>query len=481
MTINLLRRLLYIVAMTATVAFQSRASAVDFNAMVDIFGLAGTLQSSVCADCVNIAFKVDTYANGNSDARIDGNVVDKSILIPIKTTMISTEYIQLLIMIRILKNEGAQNIRLLAPSSKKIKVLGDGSEEFELNHRLNFAAAGATELIGDGSLKVSNLQRYLKTQRSRLGKVRATGPAVIDTNVHPELGASLSENLAIPVLNRSIPDTKDNSIFLIYSQVEPVNDTLLQTLAKAHRYFKQHNDVHLISPYMPYARGDKADKPGVTATLALIADLFIESGVSSVHFVRPHAAQGRLAYSRIIVHETSSYDTIAKAITDEKVDLIISPDAGAQKEATVFADRITDGEVAVINKQRKGNKIEIRGISISDAFISETGEVSLEGKTVLILDDESASGSTLAEAADLLKTKYKATRVIAAFTHLTGDAAKAIKSPYLDRIVVTNTIPVKITNSRMSVISIADELSRLVQPLVESRIKCQASINGGNK
>ncbi len=120
-------------------------------------------------------------------------------------------------------------------------------------------------------------------------------------------------------------------------------------------------------------------------------------------------------------------------------------------------------------------------VIIADSFMQESGETSLEGKTVLILDDESACGSTLAEAAELLKTIYKASRVIAAFTHLTGDAAKAIKSPYLDKIVVTNTISVKSWNPRVSVVSIADELSRLVAPLVKSRMKCQTAINKGSK
>lgn len=473
----------WLVALVAAIVLaQGTTYGAPARALVDIFGIAANQKKDFCGTCTDVAFKLETYANGNSDVRLGSDVFGKSILIPIKAEMTPTEYIHLLIMIRVLHNEGAYPIRIIPPKNTiSLKVVGQNSNEIKLDHLLHMAAAGAQYFGKRGEPQSKNLEKIRLQQMRKLSRRTPVTDILLDSNVHPELGESLANKLGIGLLSNDQPTPTNKGVLLVYSQVEPVNETLLKTLAKTEDYFQQKNEVHLISPYMPYARGDKADKKGVTAPLALIADLFIQSGVKSVYFVRPHAAQGRLAYSQIIVRETSSYDSFISALTDEKIDAIVSPDAGAQKEATLFADRVTGGEVAVINKQRKGNKIEIRGISISDAFKNSLGEITLKGKVVLILDDESATGGTLAEAAELLKVKYGAARVIAAFTHLTGDAAKALQSPYLDRILVTNTIPAKVKAANMNIVSIANELANLVGPLVESRVRCQASIQRGGQ
>ena len=84
--------------------------------------------------------------------------------------------------------------------------------------------------------------------------------------------------------------------------------------------------------------------------------------------------------------------------------------------------------------------------------------IDLAGRTVAIIDDETASGGTLALAAKYLKERGAA-RVLGVVTHLTGDAKAALDSGAIDELAVTNTLPVGLSSPKLRVLSIADELA----------------------
>ena len=130
---------------------------------------------------------------------------------------------------------------------------------------------------------------------------------------------------------------------------------------------------------------------------------------------------------------------------------MVSPDAGFQKDATEFAMEL-GLPVAIMNKKR-----EINGKS---SIVGGAGAEEIAGKAAVVIDDETASGGTLAEVCKHLKGKG-ATRIVAVVTHPAGSASKVlkVKGDFVDEMVVTNTLPIpQDIKNGVTVLSIAPEI-----------------------
>ena len=116
--------------------------------------------------------------------------------------------------------------------------------------------------------------------------------------------------------------------------------------------------------------------------------------------------------------------------------MIVSPDAGRIKVAERMAQHLEHkgADLAFIYKRRpKGT-----------ANVAEAKEVigDVEGRLCILTDDMIDSGGTICSAAELLMQRG-ATEVWAMATHgvLSGPAIDRLKNAPLDRIVLTNTLP----------------------------------------
>ena len=111
--------------------------------------------------------------------------------------------------------------------------------------------------------------------------------------------------------------------------------------------------------------------------------------------------------------------------------IVVSPDVGGVVRARHMAKRL-ECDLAIIDKRRpKPNESKVMNI---------IGEV--KGRTCVIIDDMVDTANTLCEAAKALKDEG-AHSVVAYSTHavLSGKAVERIASSQLDKIVVTDTIP----------------------------------------
>lgn len=62
-------------------------------------------------------------------------------------------------------------------------------------------------------------------------------------------------------------------------------------------------------------------------------------------------------------------------------------------------------------------------------------------------------------------------------THLTGDARAALENPSIEKVVVTDTLPITFDHKKLEVISIADEIiSNLKSPQVIKSVKSCSSL-----
>ena len=365
--------------------------------------------------------------------------------------------IEVLLKVRAAKTFGAS--RIVVQSSiplKAIPISGALSEVLSLEQFL--AVAGADEVIE------KETSRELTETKSKRNAVTQADYWVGGTN-HPQLIDQTSRALGKSPVGfealRGAPESvKGRKIYWIAGIQAPVNEQLFTTLAQI-KWIEEHGgSVHLVTPYLPYARSDKPEfDVGVTTQGRLVADLIEAVGTEGITVVRAHAPQS-LGFFKIHSEEIAGRKTIVDHLRSQQIDCVISPDAGFQKDATKYQHDLIKSYggqkevcLVVMNKERNSDGKE--------TILGGTGLEKIEGKNVVIIDDETATGGTLAQVAKALKN-YPPKAVFAVVTHLAGTAKQSLGSDAIQSLVVTNTVPISLTDPKLTVLSIAPEIAESI-------------------
>ncbi len=256
---------------------------------------------------------------------------------------------------------------------------------------------------------------------------------------------------------------RGRDVFVLQSTCTPVNDNLMQLLiimdalrrASAKR-------ITAVIPYYGYGRQDRKVKPRVPISAKLVADLITTAGADRVVSIDLHAGQIQ-GYFNIPVDNLFAAPLLLKYIRTHSQDdlVIVSPDAGGVERARAFAKRLS-ASLAFIDKRRDAP-------NISEAM-NIIGEV--EGKTVIILDDMVDTAGTLTQGANALKSRGAA-KIYACCTHpvLSGPSIESLEESPIDRLVVTNTIPLSKEAqqcSKIDVLSVAELLGEAIKRIFNS-------------
>jgi len=257
-----------------------------------------------------------------------------------------------------------------------------------------------------------------------------------------------------PFLTESV---RGHDVFLIQSTFAPAENLLeLMLMIDAARRASAQN-VNVIIPYFGYARQDRKDKPRVAIAAKLIANLISAAGANRIMTCDLHADQIQGFFDIPMDHLDGNYIFVPylKSLNLPNI-MFASPDVGGIKRARSFA-KFFDSELAVCDKyRREANKIESMRL---------IGEV--EGKDVVLVDDLVDTAGTICKAALLMKEKG-ANSVRAVCTHpvLSGNAYENIENSVLDEIAVTDTIPLKNTNSKkIKVLSVSDLFAKAIRKI----------------
>ena len=259
----------------------------------------------------------------------------------------------------------------------------------------------------------------------------------ICANLGVELGKSeiikfSNENLMVQIQE----NVRGCDVFVVQTSAPPVNEGIIELLitidALKHASAAR---ITAVIPYFPYVRSDKKDKPRISITARLMADLLQTAGADRVVTMDLHAGQIQ-GFFRIPVDHLQAVPIIADAMrsADLTDTVLIAGDAGEAKETGRYANRL-HLPMAIIDKRRVDDTERPKAVHL-------IGEV--EGKHAIIVDDEVSTGRTLIEAATFLK-KEGAKSVTAAFTHpvLAGDAVERLDKSIIERLVFTDTIPLQ--------------------------------------
>jgi ribose-phosphate pyrophosphokinase len=194
--------------------------------------------------------------------------------------------------------------------------------------------------------------------------------------------------------------------------------------------------ITAVCPFYGYARQDRKAAGREPITARLVADMFKAAGAKRMISIDLHSGQIQGFFEGPVDHLTAM-PVLEKYVRENATaPVIVSPDAGRIKVAERMAQHLSDcgADLAFIYKRRpKGT-----------TNVAEAAEVmgDVSGRTCVLTDDMIDTGGTIVAAAELLK-KRGAKEVWAMASHglLSGPAVDRLKNAPIERIVLTNTLP----------------------------------------
>jgi len=252
-------------------------------------------------------------------------------------------------------------------------------------------------------------------------------------------------------------NVRGKSIFLVQSICPPnVNRNLLELLIMVDAMKRASAaEITAVIPYFGYARQDRKDRPRVSITSKLVANLLEAAGVNRVVCVDLHSDQIQGFFNIPVDNLYSSYCLIP---TLEKIKnnlVVVSPDVGGTTRARAYASRLKV-PLGIIDKRR-------------DPFVPNKAKAmnvigDVKGKKVVIVDDMIDTAGTLVEAVQAL-IKAGATSVYCAAAHpvFSNDAVERIETSDLEKVFVTDTIPFNSKSKKVKIISVAPLLAEAIK------------------
>jgi len=292
-------------------------------------------------------------------------------------------------------------------------------------------------------------------------------------NATPELAAKIADHLSCELGKAKVSRFSDGEvnteilenvrgmdIFLIQSTCAPTNESVMELVIMADALHRASaGRITAVVPYFGYARQDRRVRSArVPISAKVVADMMAVVGINRVLTVDLHADQIQGFFDIPVdnVYATPNLiEHINKNATGDEI--VVSPDVGGVVRARAVAKRLNDSDLAIIDKRRpEANKAEVMHI---------IGDVA--GRDCIIVDDMVDTAGTLCTAAGALKADG-ARSVSAYATHavLSGNAIENINNSELDRLVVTDTIPLSKkarSCSRINILSLSEMLAESIR------------------
>jgi ribose-phosphate pyrophosphokinase len=289
---------------------------------------------------------------------------------------------------------------------------------------------------------------------TEIEKVTTKRLALYTGRTHPDLAAEIAGHLGISLGEANIiqfangelkprfaESVRGDDVFIIQSHYgvddRSVNDSIMEQLIMIDAAYRASaKRITAVCPYYGYARQDRKAEGREPITARLIADMFKAAGAKRMISIDLHAGQIQGFFDGPVDHLTALPVLEDYVRANAKAPVIVSPDAGRIKVAERMAQHLGDcgADLAFCYKRRpKGT-----------TNVAETTEVigDVAGRLCVLTDDMIDTASTVCSASELLLERG-ATGVWAMATHgvLSGPAIDRLKNSPIERIVLTNTLP----------------------------------------
>lgn len=278
-----------------------------------------------------------------------------------------------------------------------------------------------------------------------------------------ELGRCVLERFADGEIHFYIDENvRGEDVFVIQSGCADANFHLMELFLMLDAFKRASaGRITAVIPYFAYARQDWKDRPRVPISARLMADLLETAGANRVLTMDLHSPQIQGFFS-IPVDNLMAAPVIASHIRTLNLEnlTIVSPDAGGVGRARVFAKRL-DARLAIIDKRRPAPNVA--------QVLHVIGDV--KDQDLVIFDDMVDTAGTLTLGVEALR-REGARRIFAACTHpvLSGEAVERIERSGLEKVFVTDTIPLKEKASRsdrFQMLSVAELFGEAIRRINE--------------
>lgn len=258
------------------------------------------------------------------------------------------------------------------------------------------------------------------------------------------LAERIAAYLDVPLTDCTVTRFSDGEVFVQINEnirgadlfiVQPTNpsaDNLMELLMliEASRRASAMR-ITAVIPYYGYARADRKDRPRVSITAKLVANLITTAGADRVITMDLHASQIQGFFDLPHDHLYSSVIFNNYISTLNIPDLtVVSPDVGSIKLARATANKLHAG-LAIVDKRRpEANVAEVMNV---------IGDV--KDRNILIRDDMVDTGGSLCAAAEFVKSQG-AKEIYAACTHgvLSGKAIEKINNSPIKKMIISDSI-----------------------------------------
>jgi len=294
-------------------------------------------------------------------------------------------------------------------------------------------------------------------------------------NSNAGLVARICEYLDVPLGQleiRNFPDgetfvqVKENirgrDVFVVQSICRPPNERMMELLVMMDAMRRASAArITAVLPFYGYARQDRKDQPRVPITAKLVANLLVAAGAHRILGLDFHAQQIQGFFDIPVDHLYAAPVMVRYLRTKSLRDpVVVSPDSGGVKMAIGYAEMLGAG-LALGAKYRRGAS-EVEAMNV-------VGDV--RGRTAIMVDDLTSTGSTLCEAARILK-ENGADEIYAVVTHamLVDDAIEHLEASNIKELIVTDSIPLKYKGGfPITVLSVAELLGEAILRIHENQ------------
>jgi ribose-phosphate pyrophosphokinase len=298
----------------------------------------------------------------------------------------------------------------------------------------------------------------------------------------PDLAASISSYLNVPVSEHEVQHFPNDNLWVrLRCSVRGQDTYVIQTTARpTHRNLMEllitlqtlrldsAGRVTAVIPYMCYARSDKKDKPRVPITARLVADMIEIAGADRYMTLDLHAGQiqGFFSIPGDVLSAFHILTDYVLGFRDQlKNPVVLTADLGFAKKGRNFAAEI-NASMAFVEKRRIDSDDHPEALTI-------IGNV--EGRDVIVVDDEVDTGGSVSQAVHLAKAQG-ARNVYLLFVHpiFSKGAVESLAALPVTEIITTDTVPISpaiqgLLGDKLKICSVAPLLGEVIRRAHEGR------------
>jgi ribose-phosphate pyrophosphokinase len=310
--------------------------------------------------------------------------------------------------------------------------------------------------------------------------------------VNPELAESVASSLGIKLAEVELKRHANDELYARYEESIRGKDVyVIQSHATANGYrteeaVNEHlylvsaaagssaKSVTAVAPYLAHSRGDRKSKGREVVPAPLLIQFYEAAGVHTMMSIDLHSKptaenfRGPGAYEHLTAQPEVRRSVVTHLGQSIEDCVVVAPDAGAVKSNKRHAEELSkanghDIGVVFIGKERAPS---------DTTQISRSSEVAgVDGKDCLIFDDMIDGGGTMATAAETLKNSgARAVYVGATHAIFSGRAIETLLGSEIDRVFVTDTLPVEKAKAemgdRLKVVEIGPLIGRAIYEMV---------------